>query len=347
MKRTIFEIPVFLGLASGIHLALWPVAGDMGMQSSGAGGTAAVSLMASSASIEHLVTAWETPPGPQTELSALAPPSTVALAQPERPAPSDPVRTPSASPPHSSPAPAPDAPAEVNRISEQAPAPTVVSIAGLVSPVDEAPVRAPLPSMAPAPSHELPEAIPAPPQPQLDAPPTPETDPGAQPANLLAPQASPRPPARPAPARRPDPTVSQTAPAQQPAQPSQSAEDRPAQTASGTGGGTAAGQGEAGDTSIGQGHAQQLLARWGGQIRAAIERRKRYPRGVTASGTARLSLSVSTGGSLVSVSLTGSSGHPALDAAALAAVQNARLPRARQGVPDGTYSFQISLSFSR
>jgi len=396
MTRAAVELGVCLTLACGVHLAVFPSLGDMGVQSSGAGGSAQVSLMASSASIEAMVAEWETPPEAQTMPAAFAMPPAPETSHPVLP----PVGEtgPSAAPPDALHAPLPDAPAETDRLSERAPeivmlaapqpgapqesgmpnipsapeapapmpAPDVLPMPGRDAPAEmdrpsdlapsvaamavpelaapEAPFAPATPQGFAAPVPPMPAPAPAPAPPVIETAPSVETAPPPVPVES-SPQAvavSQRPPMRPErPVTAPEPAPQPAAPSPQPSQSS------PAQTASGTGGGTAAGANAAGETSIGQGEARQLLARWGGQIRAAIERRKRFPRGVTASGTARVALTVSTDGTLVSARLVGSAGHPALDQAALAAVQTARLPRAVRGVPDGVHSFEIGLTFSR
>lgn len=89
-----------------------------------------------------------------------------------------------------------------------------------------------------------------------------------------------------------------------------------------------------------------LMSSWGGAIRSAIERRKRYPSGTSDAGTVRLRLSVSSAGNLLGVGIAGSSGVAALDRAAVTAVQRARIPRAPNGISAGQYSFTLSVSFS-
>lgn len=85
------------------------------------------------------------------------------------------------------------------------------------------------------------------------------------------------------------------------------------------------------------------LAQWGGAIRAAIQSRQSRP-STRARGTVHLRLQVSAEGQLVGVSVAQGSGNAALDAAALRAVQAARLPRAPSGI-SGTHHFNLPLSF--
>lgn len=112
----------------------------------------------------------------------------------------------------------------------------------------------------------------------------------------------------------------------------------------------AAGQGAQPQSGAGRAAAQSgaasdagLLAQWGGGIRAAIQRGQRAP-GTTARGSVNLRLQVNADGGLVSVGIAQGSGHPALDQAALRAVQRARLPRAPSGIT-GTHHFNLPLTY--
>ena len=122
-----------------------------------------------------------------------------------------------------------------------------------------------------------------------------------------------------------------------------------AQKASGQGGGGDAGvarQQRAATPSANQ--QQSLTAQWGAQVRRQIERRKRYPRSARgASGTVQVLITVGRDGSLRRVSLSGSSGHSALDEAALRAVRAAgRFPNAPRGLSKPTYTFTLGMRFS-
>jgi len=63
---------------------------------------------------------------------------------------------------------------------------------------------------------------------------------------------------------------------------------------------------------------------WLSQFGAQIRRAATYPKGNTMSGTAQVSVTVARNGRLVSRRLTGSAGSPALDQAALAAIDRAQ-----------------------
>jgi len=63
MKRSA-EVTVFAGLAALIHVSLFATAPQSGVQSSGAGGQAMVSLTAANATVAEMVETWERPPPP-------------------------------------------------------------------------------------------------------------------------------------------------------------------------------------------------------------------------------------------------------------------------------------------
>lgn len=238
---------------------------------------------------------------------------------------------------------------------------------------------APAAAPPPPPRMEPPRAIAAPAPPRPDAPglavpraerlpdietsappPPPEPKPEPEPEPEIAPEPQPEPPTQsaaaverslrptlrpdrpePAPERARRPETSQTPPRRTQAS--------PAQRAAGQGQGAAAGSVRRADTAtLSDRERQSLSARWGGHVRAAVERRKRYPgdaRG--ASGTAVVRITVGRDGSLRAVALARSSGSGALDQAALRAVQAARsFPPAPAGLTDPTYTFTLPMSFN-
>lgn len=76
MKRTA-EVTLFAGLAALIHVSLFASAPESGVQSSGAGGEAMVSIEAASATVAEMVETWERPPPrPQMENPELEQPLT-------------------------------------------------------------------------------------------------------------------------------------------------------------------------------------------------------------------------------------------------------------------------------
>ena len=157
----------------------------------------------------------------------------------------------------------------------------------------------------------------------------------------------------PLPSVRPKARPVQQAQAEPAADPAPAAAPKPAgggtagQVAAGSGGGTqagSAGQADAG-TLTGAGQAD-LKAEWGAGIRAKIERKKRYPAGTTATGTVKLRLTVGADGRLQALSVVGSSGDDALDAAAVKAVQAAgRFAKAPKGLTKPAY-FTLNINFA-
>lgn len=157
-------------------------------------------------------------------------------------------------------------------------------------------------------------------------------------------------PLRPEPPRAPNQPVadSPTKPKPKPKPPAPPSQ--PARKAAGTGNAPVAGAAQpkpqAATLSAGQRNA--LLADWGGRIKRKVLRRKRYPPGTTATGTASLRVTVARDGRLAGLSLRKSTGNAALDKAALQAVQRAgRFPKAPKGLDKASYSFTLALTFSR
>ncbi len=168
--------------------------------------------------------------------------------------------------------------------------------------------------------------------------------------------ASPPPPPKPEPKLRPPKERPKARPKRETAKPKPKAQPAPkaparkATRASGTGGGGNAGNAKATrDATLSQGQIQSLVAQWGAKIRRKIERRKRYPSAARgAAGTVTLRITVSRGGGLHGVSVAGSSGHRALDAAAVRAVKAAgRFPAAPKGLSQSSFSFTLAMQFQR
>lgn len=320
------EFLAFLGVASGLHLLPW-----IGDASGGRDGAAPLTaeapapapLSVASPAVAALVEAWETPPEIAAPPALTAPrvpveatltgaPDTV----PQRPEPSPALLRPQATQtPRAADRPMPlSSPAVQNALAQPAMA-IPREMQTPLRPSTEAPPRAEPPAPPTLPRSEYPvNAVPLP-APLSDLAPEVSSRPTARPADLSQPRTAPRsvattPPAPQTPSRRTTP-ASQAAPAQ------------------------------AGPTAA---QIQAMMSEWGGGIRGAIERRIRYPRGTTASGQVSLRLTVSTSGQLAALALTGSSGDAALDRAAIAAVQSARLPAAPRGMPDGPQTFSLSFT---
>jgi len=83
--------------------------------------------------------------------------------------------------------------------------------------------------------------------------------------------------------------------------------------------------------------------RWNNAVRAAIARRASAVRGMR--GTVRVSFVVDSTGSIVSASVSGSSGNDRLDQAALGMVRSAKVPAPPAGLSGSRHAFAIPLTF--
>ena len=314
--KILLEYAVFVGVSVGAHVLVLSQPGGMGLPSGGEGGQEALTLAAMPANMGQLVDSWTRPPS----LTQLAP-----------------VTAPPALPDTM---PAPDLPVL------QAPPQAVAQPAPLAAPLaaPQAPVADAQPPIAPD--------LPAPPLPRSPELPAPST------ATTATAPAAPTPVPLPAPTRpqmRPalaQPQARADAPPPPPPpqpQPPVASAPRAAQTAKGAGPAAEAGQSQdrAQQTGAGRAASQRLMAQWGGQVRAKIERKKRYPAGTRAAGKVILRLRLDAAGALHSVSVRRSSGDRALDQAALNAVTQARLPRAPKGLGVGLFTFDLPMSFNR
>lgn len=308
--RRVLEFSIFLSVAAGLHLAALAMTPEEdGMTAEGEGGEAIMSLSASSESVAEMVEEWDRPP------------ETVAALDPPAPPPPPPTLAPRLEPPRAMPAPA-------TTSRPQTPGLAVPRMESL----SEMDTAAPPPPPPPPPPPE--------PEPQPESEQEPEAIPATESAAAVS--SSLRPTSRPL---RPEPVEREEAARQR----QRETQASPAQRAAGEGQGAAAGTTRRAETStLSQSQRQSLTARWGGQVRAAIERRKRYPtdaRGI--SGTAVVRITVGRDGSLRGLALALSSGSAALDQAALRAVQAARsFPPAPAGLTDPTYTFTLPMTFS-
>lgn len=175
-----------------------------------------------------------------------------------------------------------------------------------------------------------------------------DTAPAAEPVPDQTRMSEIRPQARPPePLRTPAPAKPRTQPEKQERAPV--SRSSAAQRASGAGGGSNAGAAQdRGAATLSASQRQSLFAQWGAQVRRKIESGKRYPSSARgASGTVQVSITVGRDGALHGVSVVGSSGHPALDDAALRAVRSARrFPQAPRQLTDPTYTFTLAMQFS-
>src|SRR6056297_1219777 len=310
------EFTGFLALAAAVHAGVWTAAPGGHSGAGGAQGTESVTLEASSAQMAALVEAWQRPVEMMQQAVQPAPPmrpDATPVAQRPNPAP----RT----------APTPKAP----RMA--APDPDLPE-------VEAAPPPLPTPELSDrAPRRQAPETqadTPRPARTDDRAPTRPEvTARLATPTSTDAPPVADTSPALPRvrPVARPE----RATPSQQPAQTSPA---RPKEVARGTGKSAPA-------ATLDPATRSSLMAQWGGGIRARIERQKRYPRGTRASGTVHLTLTVSGAGQLLAAKVRHSSGDRALDAAALQAVQRARLPSKPAQLPGESHAFNLPVAFRR
>jgi periplasmic protein TonB len=246
---------------------------------------------------------------------------------------------------------------------DRPPLPASEPLADLSPPLpDVPPMLALAPETAPEPANAPPsmaETMPL--LPMAEALPT--ADISLPPAALPEPDLEPEPVSEPKPTQRPkarSAEVSKPAPArpkaaEQPKRPETPAARapsaaQPAQRAAGNGGGAQAGAGgSAQAATLSKARQNDLKASWGATIRSRVERRKSYPSAARgASGTVTVRLTVSRSGQLAGVSVATSSGHPALDQAAIRAVQGARsFPAAPAGLNDASYTFTLPMKFAR
>lgn len=177
------------------------------------------------------------------------------------------------------------------------------------------------------PQTDSPRAAPAQTRPTLpDAPGLPQTDTARAPTLDTS-------PAKPQPAPKPQP---------KPAAPSA------AQKSAGQGQTGSAGAAATKSPSLSQSQARSLTAQWAGQILSRIERKKRFPPSARGrSGAVSLTLTVAANGTLQSAQISRSSGHAALDGAAMQAVQRAgRLPAAPAALGNGPFRLTLKIRFS-
>lgn len=342
----------FVALAVLVHLgfALRLPESD-GAESGGLGGESIISIAPASAAIAKMVEAFDRPPdtadavsppdGPTPETDApeatSRPDTSITRSETEAPVPS-------------APAPLPD----VDRASPETPveAPSITArIAPGAAPTLPAPTASPTsPSRTPSrPELPRPPVAAAMPAPEADTRPDADTAP-AEVAKLDTegrPRVSRRPAVRPPELEaraEPDPPAPQPQ-TQKPRDGAAQAID--AQTSAGSGGSTSAGaSGASTAKTLSQAQVSSLKARWGGQIRARVERQKRFPRGQRGRGQVVLRLTVTRDGRIAGAAIARSSGNAAYDKAAMAAVSRAgRLPAAPAGLTDATYSFNLPMDF--
>ncbi|MCC5970566.1 MAG: TonB family protein [Pararhodobacter sp.] len=337
--KPLIEIAPFLALAVAVHVAAFALVAQGGVSAGGDGGDGQITLEGGDPGLRGMIADWERPPEmaappavtqPHTPSDTLpqpqaqtAPelPALSAMAHPSRIADETPDSTPPTPPVTVMPAPAPTAemPETTDPLPPQMASLAAPALAGLFERTD--PASEPVPAARA--EATLPDTSAPPPLPRADAP-----------------LRSPHPPARPQPQPRREAQTTRATPptAAAPAAP-------PAQRAAGTGSQGHEGQaGQARETSRAQVDTGGLVAQWGGAIRSAVQRQQRHPAGMRSGGVVHLRLDVHSDGRLLAVAMHQSSGHAALDQAAVEAVRRARLPAAPQGL-SGSYQFNLPVRF--
>jgi len=338
--KPVAEIAPFLAVAVALHAGAFGFVVRGGVSSGGDGGSGQITLEGGDPGVAALVATWDRPP----DVAPLPPAITDLAPRPDHlPRPHDhsapalpalPAMARPADALESAPDPTPPAP-PVTLPDAPVYAPDLPDISDMATLLPPDPVAARSTSFAglfnqyPAVS-DTPEAMPdstPPPPPAIVAHP---------------PERSPHPPARPQTQPRTEPQTARPRTAQS-APPAGAA--APAQRAAGSGAQGHEGQaGRASTTSRAQGDTGGLVAQWGGAIRGAVQRQQRHPAGTRAGGTVHLRLDVRSDGRLLAVALHESSGHAALDQAAIEAVRRARLPSAPQGL-SGSFQFNLPVRF--
>lgn len=206
------------------------------------------------------------------------------------------------------------------------------------------PVPAPAAPMALPEAPDMPDMevaeLPPPPPPEPEPEPAPEPEPEPEPLPDTRPP--PRPEPQPEPQRQEQPR-SEPQPQRQPAPPP--AENRAGQRAAGSGGGANAGErGTAESATEARARTNDLVAGWGGTVRARVERRVSAVRNARGASI-EVRIYVSPAGRLLQVALTRSSGDPSVDAAVLQAVKGVRLPKAPAGLTEASYQFDLPMTF--
>ena len=333
--RGAVELSAFAGLALALHVAVWAGLSGGGAPSAGDGGGDAVTLQAADPGLVALVAEWDRQPEVMVAPAEApaAPPTGKALPVPR----AEPMAN---RPPSQSPE-APRAPAPA-MVPPEVPAPDMVPDRPFISFSTGADASDPggaVPSARPgaAPDNGPSEdrsalladplrALPA--EPVLDqlaeTDPLGTADPAPAPQAQIADEEAPRPTPRPS-----------AAPADAP--------DTPRRQAAGRGDRAAEGRAGSAEAALSEQARATLMGEWGGRIRAQIMRGS--PRAPVA-GVVTLRLDIARDGTLHGVDLTRSSGHPALDRAALGAVRAAgRFPPAPAALGGAMHRFTLPLRF--
>jgi protein TonB len=90
-----------------------------------------------------------------------------------------------------------------------------------------------------------------------------------------------------------------------------------------------------------------VLGRFISQVRAALERQKRYPAAASgARGKVTVRFTINRSGQVLSTSIVRGAGHPALDQMALAMVRQAGFPAAPPGLPQPSFTISAPVDFA-
>ena len=237
-----------------------------------------------------------------------------------------------------------------------APQPAVAAVAAaLAMPegVSQPEVNLPLPEVDPAPSTDAPAAFATPllaPAPDLASDPVPEQAeaPVVKPAPA-APKPAPKKAAE-KPAPKPVEKAAEKKPEKAAQTPAKKPVEKPAAKAPAGAEPSVAKSGKAGNAKAAapsQSEVKALKSGWGSKLRNRIERHKKPPKGAAGlSGSVKLRITVAPSGALLGVTVLASSGHEALDSAAMRAVKSAApFAAAPKGLGEESYSFTLPIRF--
>ena len=219
----------------------------------------------------------------------------------------------------------------------------------------KAALRAPAPT---APLADLPDisrtaialpgpAVERPPLPEVETAPPPDPEATARHDDKGGPTVSKRPNERPADLKRPEPPTKVADPVTPADKQRPASAASQAQKSAGAGGSPQAGTSNASQVkTLSKAQTSRLITVWGGQIRARVERQKRFPRGARGSGRVVVRITVSRAGQITGAVVARSSGSTQFDAAAMAAVsRTGGLPGAPAGLTDASYTFNLPMDF--
>lgn len=346
----------FLAVAAAAHLAFFAIAPPGTSARGGGGGEAAVSIEAAAPALAAVIAEWETPPRAAAPIQATAPPEP---ADADTLPPDARAESMAAALPDFTPQPTPQPDRAPPAMAPPEPLPALPDMPATPAPPEDSPSSLPAPPPARSGSAtpglaKLSTKTEGAPSAVIDSTPPP---PALALSGKLAPERSPQPVPRPERRAEPAEPPAQVQPTQPRAQtraqppqtrPQPSASPTPSASARAAGSGDRAQQGRQGrseTTSRAGADSTALTAQWGGQIRAAVQRQQRHPARGRMSGTVQLRLEVHSNGRLASVRVIQSSGHAALDRAAIEAAQRARMPGAPRGLNAGTYRFNLPVRF--